>query len=84
MVGIIIMFTRGFWMHENFSDVFIFVLRVEETTSDYTKITAEWFNKSQIGKPFPLMYESIKIHKEEYKNWFPLGYTYKSITNRKY
>lgn len=63
-------FTKGYWTHKAFMDVFIKVLSVQYIGPKYTKLKVMWWNKSQTGNPFFLgIRQVIKVRKEQYKNW---------------
>ena len=64
-------FCKGYFTYSNFKDVFIEVLSVPYRCNEYTKIKILWWNKNKHGKPFIIFpsAETIKIKKDEYKNW---------------
>jgi len=52
-------------------DVFIEIKSVSFRGPDYTKLKIYWWNKGQVGRPWPMLSRpsKIKILKEHYAGW---------------
>ena len=58
--------TKGFWKHERFMDVYVWVLKVRYSGATYLKVLVEWWVR---GKNLGLRKETIKIMREDLKFW---------------
>lgn len=56
---------NGFYRHERFLDVYVWVLKVQYKCANYRKIKIEWWlNSSSMG-----IRQNIKIKSDQFKNW---------------
>jgi len=72
------MFTKGYYTHEAFKDVFIEVLDVINTGHDCSLLTIRWWNKSQTGRPYlhnTVPPQDISIVAVDYHKWSTYKFT---------
>jgi hypothetical protein len=64
-------FSKGYWTHTAFMDVFVEVLSVLNSNEDFTQLAIRWWNKSQTNNPYMISpnLKIITVVKEQYNNW---------------
>jgi len=66
-------FFRGYWTHERFMDVCVYIQKVTYVDEKRSKIKISWHLKQ--NKDFTLLpgyYQTITINREDYSKWLPL------------
>jgi len=73
--GSMYMFKKGtYWMHSQFRDIFIEILRVNYVYSDKIKLKIRYWNLGYTGKPYAIYdVQEYVILAEEYKDWIQLN-----------
>lgn len=64
------MINKGAWVHENFMDIFVDVIRVQYRGPKYVLCRIMWCNKGYMGTPWIIDGpRTIKIMNEDMNKW---------------
>lgn len=65
-------FSKGYYVHKNFMDVAIEVVKIQYRNDRRTKLKIRWYNRGWVGQPFELYGmrpTTISVKHTDINNW---------------